>query len=40
LERIFEPDMKMNQRYKVRYEAYKELWPLMGDYLRKLAAMN
>jgi xylulokinase len=40
LERIFEPDMNMNQRYKVRYEAYKELWPLMGEYLRKLAPMN
>jgi xylulokinase len=40
LERTFEPDMKINQRYKVRYEAYKELWPLMGKYLRKLAAMN
>ena len=40
LERTFEPDMKINQRYKDRYEAYKELWPLMGKYLRKLAAMN
>jgi xylulokinase len=40
LERTFEPDMKINQRYKARYEMYKELWPLMGKYLRKLAAMN
>jgi xylulokinase len=40
LERTFEPDLSVNQRYKVRYEVYKELWPLMSEYLRKLAAMN
>jgi xylulokinase len=40
LERTFEPDMNKNQSYKARYEAYKELWHLIHDYLRKLAAIN
>lgn len=40
LGRTFEPDMKMNQRYKSSYKLHKKLWPLMGDYLRDLTELN
>jgi hypothetical protein len=37
LERTFEPDLKMHALYQGRFEKYKQLWPLMKDYLRGLA---
>jgi xylulokinase len=37
LERTFEPDLKMHALYQGRFEKYKQLWPLMKDYLRRLA---
>lgn len=40
VERSFEPDMNLNQRYQAHYQVYQGLWPLMGDYLRRLATMN
>jgi xylulokinase len=40
LERVFEPDMRINQRYQAHYDAFKQLWPLMGEYLRKITALN
>jgi xylulokinase len=38
LERTFEPDLALHQRYQARYQHYRRLWPLMADYLRELAA--
>ncbi len=38
LERTFEPDPYQHERYQGRYQQYKRLWPLMGNYLRDLAA--
>jgi len=38
LEHIFEPDPYQHERYLGRYQQYKRLWPLMGNYLRDLAA--
>lgn len=38
LERVFEPDSQQHRRYAARYEQYRKLWPLMGAYLRDLAA--
>jgi xylulokinase len=38
LERDFEPDLPMHERYQTRYQQYQGLWPLMAEYLRKLAA--
>jgi xylulokinase len=38
LERDFEPDLSMHERYQTRYQYYQSLWPLMAEYLRKLAA--
>jgi len=38
LERTFEPDPQNQRRYAGRFEAYRALWPLMGDYLRGLAS--
>jgi xylulokinase len=37
LERTFEPDPALHERFLSRYEDYKHLWPLMADYLRELA---
>jgi xylulokinase len=37
LERTFEPDLKLHALYQSRFEKYKQLWPLMKDYLRGLA---
>jgi xylulokinase len=36
LDRTFEPDQRMHNLYADRFEKYKQLWPLMSDYLRKL----
>jgi xylulokinase len=38
LDRTFEPDQKMHNLYAGRFEQYKQLWPLMEDYLRRLMA--
>jgi xylulokinase len=38
LERTFEPDLHLHERYQVRYQYYQRLWPLMADYLRELSA--
>ena len=40
VERTFEPDMKMHYRYQNNYQAYQDLWPLMGDYLHHLAKLK
>jgi xylulokinase len=37
LERTFEPNLNQHENYQDRYQHYKNLWPLMGDYLRELA---
>jgi len=39
-ERRFEPDQEMKERYDVRFEQYRRLWPLMKDYLRDLASQG
>ncbi len=36
LERPFEPDLPMHRRYEERFEKFKNLWPLMKDYLTHL----
>ena len=38
LDRIFEPDLKQHQRYHNQFDKYKQLWPLMQEYLRDIAA--
>ena len=38
LERTFEPDSQMHERYQTRYSHYKSLWPIMADYLREVSA--
>jgi xylulokinase len=38
LERDFEPNLPMHERYQIRYQKYQRLGPLMADYLRDLAA--
>jgi xylulokinase len=38
LNRTFEPDPEMHNRYRPRFEQYRQLWPLMQGYLRDLAA--
>ncbi|MFN2142944.1 MAG: FGGY-family carbohydrate kinase, partial [Candidatus Promineifilaceae bacterium] len=35
-DRTFEPDAALHEQYQARYEQYKQLWPLMADYLRGL----
>lgn len=37
LDREFEPDPEMHERYDARFEQYRRLWPLMKDYLRDIA---
>jgi xylulokinase len=37
-DRTFEPDLAMHERYAGRFEKYKQLWPLMKDYLPGLMA--
>lgn len=36
IERTFDPDMNIYQRYQEHYQAYLELWPLLADHLRHL----
>jgi xylulokinase len=36
VERIFEPDSTRHALYQDRYALYKQMWPLMADYLRSL----
>ena len=38
LDQTFDPDPERHQRYQQRYEKYKELWPLLQDYLQDMAA--
>jgi xylulokinase len=38
LERTFEPDLQQQKLYEDRFEKYRRLWPLMGEYLRDLAS--
>jgi xylulokinase len=38
LERTFEPDLQMHERYQDRFQYYQRLWPLMADYLREFSA--
>jgi len=40
LERTFEPDPRQHAGYERSFEKYTQLWPLMGAYLRDLAAMH
>ena len=37
LERTFEPDPGKQKLYESRFEKYRQLWPLMAEYLRDLA---
>jgi xylulokinase len=37
LERTFEPDMAMHNRYQIRYQYYQRLGQLMAGYLRELS---
>jgi len=37
LERTFEPNLLLHERYQTRYQHYQRLLPLMGDYLRELS---
>lgn len=37
-EHTFEPDGCRHERYQTRFQSYKQLWPLMADYLRELSA--
>ena len=37
LEATFEPDSARQSLHERRYEQYRKLWPLMKDYLRKIA---
>jgi xylulokinase len=36
LERTFEPDAQRHRLYQDRFEKYRQLWPLMREYLRDL----
>jgi xylulokinase len=38
LDRAFEPDPRRQERYDRRFAKYRELWPLIKEYLRNLAA--
>jgi xylulokinase len=40
LERTFEPDTRMHERYQAHYQHYRRLWPLMAGYLRGLSASS
>ncbi|MBN1994319.1 MAG: hypothetical protein JW953_16595 [Anaerolineae bacterium] len=40
LDRTFEPDLSMHQRYARRFQKYQQLWPLMQDYLQNLPIDN
>jgi xylulokinase len=36
IERVFEPNPKRNMLYQERYALYRQLWPLMANFLRSL----
>ena len=36
IERTFEPDPRRQREYKILFEKYTKLWPLVGEYLRGL----
>jgi len=36
IERTFDPDPRLQQVYQSRYESYRQMWPLMADYLRSI----
>lgn len=38
LDRTFWPDPQMQQLYAGRFDKYRRLWPLLGDYMRELAS--
>ncbi|MBM4464491.1 MAG: hypothetical protein FJ014_02795 [Chloroflexi bacterium] len=38
LEQTFEPNARQHELYQSRFEQYRRLWPLMGEYLRDLAS--
>jgi len=38
LERIFEPDETKRAQYDERFARYRQLWPLLREYLRELNA--
>jgi xylulokinase len=38
MEHIFEPDPKKHEKYNNQYEKYRQLWPLMQNYLRGLVS--
>jgi hypothetical protein len=38
LDRTYEPDDRLHKLYRSRFEKYRQLWPLMKDYVRGLAA--
>jgi len=37
LERTFEPDARQHIRYQERHAQYRQLWPLLGDFVQGLA---
>jgi len=39
LERTFDPDTKRHECYQARFAQYRQMWPLMGDYLRGLVSV-
>jgi xylulokinase len=38
LDRTFEPDLRMHERYMARYHQYQRIGPLMADYLREISS--
>jgi xylulokinase len=40
IERTFEPDLHQQEIYKSHYESYRQIWPLMANYLRNITKMN
>ena len=38
LDRTFEPEPHRQRQYESQFEKYRELWPLMSDYLHGLAS--
>jgi xylulokinase len=40
LERTFEPDPQQHKCYESRFERYRRLWPLMGEYLQDLTSLT
>ncbi len=39
-ETTFEPDPSRHNQYRLRFEKYKKLWPLVSEYLRDLAGIS